>query len=358
MLRWMTGWVVVWALLGLVGESWARQTVRLQGAGATFPNPMYQRWVTEYQRLHPNIKIDYQSQGSGAGIRAISERTVAFAGSDAPMPRRQREELARSGFEVLHIPTVAGAVVMAYNLPGVTSELRLSGEVIADIYLGKISNWSDRRIGELNPDVTLPSMAIVPAFRTDGSGTTFIFTSYLGTQSETFRETIGQGTNVRWPTGQGGRGNEGVTQVVQSTPGAIGYVELIYAVANNIPHALVRNREGKFVKASPETVANAGEGAAAEMRDDFLAVSLWNQPGDDVYPISGFTYILIFRDLGYLRNRTDAQALLDFLAWATSDGQALAADMGYAPLSPAVRDRVRRLLDSLTFNGEPMRPTR
>ncbi|MFN4242701.1 MAG: phosphate ABC transporter substrate-binding protein PstS [Tepidisphaerales bacterium] len=355
MLRWMMVLLWVVSLTGLTGVA-AGQTVRLQGAGATFPNPMYQRWVTEYQRLHPNIKIDYQSQGSGAGIRAITERTVAFAGSDAPMTRRQREELARNGFEVLHIPTVAGAVVMAYNLPGVTGELRLSGEVIADIYMGRISNWSDRRIAELNPGLSLPSMNIVPAFRTDGSGTTFIFTSYLSTQSEEFRETIGNGTNVRWPTGQGGRGNEGVTQVVQSTPGAIGYVELIYAAANNIPHALLRNRAGKFVKASPETVANAGEGAAQEMRDDFLAVSLWNQPGDDVYPISGFTYILIFRDLGYLRNRTDAQALLNFLAWATSEGQAMAAEMGYAPLSPAVREKVQTLLGSLTFRGEPIRP--
>lgn len=355
-MRYFVALLVLVLNLFLTGTLFAQGDIRLQGAGATFPNPMYQRWVTEYQRLHPQIKIDYQSQGSGAGIRAISERTVAFGGSDAPLTRRQREDLQRNGFEPVHIPTVAGAVVMAYNLPGLSGELRLSGEVIADIYAGKITNWSDARIAQLNPGLNLPNMNIVPAFRTDGSGTTFIFTSYLSTQSEDFRENIGSGTNVRWPTGQGGRGNEGVTQVIQSTPGAIGYVELIYAAANNIPHALIRNREGNFVKASPDTVANAGEGAAENMRDNFLAVSLWNQPGQDVYPISGFTYILIFKDLGYLRNRAEAQALLNFLAWATSDGQALAADMGYAPLSPAVRQRVTDTLNSLTFRGEPIKP--
>jgi phosphate transport system substrate-binding protein len=194
----------------------------------------------------------------------------------------------------------------------------------------------------------------VPAFRTDGSGTTFIFTNYLSTQSEEYRETIGSGTAVKWPTGQGGKGNEGVTQIVQSTPGAIGYVELIYAVANKIPYALVANRDGNFVKASPESVALAGESAAEAMKGDSLAVPLWNQPGKDVYPIAAFTYLIVYKDLSYLGEKSKAEALLKFMQWATTEGQSVASGMGYAPLSPAVRERVGKLLGTLHYSGEPI----
>jgi len=347
--------VILSVLLALSATVSTSAEVRLQGAGATFPNPIYQRWVTEYQKLHPDVLIDYQSQGSGAGIRAITEKTVAFAGSDAPLNKKQREDIEKLGLEAIHIPTVAGAVVLAYNLPGFSGELKLSGEVIADIYGGKVTMWNDAKIAALNEGAKLPALSIVPAYRTDGSGTTFIFTNYLSTQSESYRETIGSGTAVKWPAGQGGKGNEGVTQVVQSTPGAIGYVELIYAQANKIPFALVKNKDGKFVKASPETVALAGDGAASAMSEKSLAVPLWNQPGENTYPISAFTYIIVYRDLNYLGDKGKAQTLANFLAWATTDGQSVASGMGYAPLSPAVREKVTALIGTLKYSGEPIK---
>lgn len=346
--------VVVSALTVMsVGLS-AQAEVRLQGAGATFPNPIYQRWVTEYQKKNPNAVIDYQSQGSGAGIRAITEKTVAFAGSDAPLNKKQREDMEKAGLEPVHVPTVAGAVVLAYNLPGFTGDLKLSGEVVADIYQGKITTWNDPKIVELNPDAKLPAINIVPAFRTDGSGTTFIFTNYLATQSESYRESIGSGTAVKWPTGQGGKGNEGVTQVVQATPGAVGYVELIYAQANKIPSALMRNKDGKFVAATPASVALAGDGAAAAMSEKTLAVPLWNQPGEGTYPISAFTYIIVYRDLSYIGDKEKAQTLVNFLTWATTDGQGVADSMGYAPLAPAVREKVAGLIATLNYSGEKL----
>ncbi len=230
--------------------------IKLQGAGATFPNPLYQRWVTEYQKLHPDIKIDYQSIGSGGGIKNLTDKTVDFCGSDAPMSAKEKEA---AGAEVVHLPTVAGSVVLAYNLPDVGGDMKLTGPMIAEIYMGKISKWNDPRIVDLNKDLKLPDLAITPAYRTDGSGTTFVFTNYLATQSDQYIEAVGAGKQVKWPVGQGGKGNEGVTAVVQGTKGAIGYIELNYATANKIPYAQVKNKAGKFVKASPDTVSAASE---------------------------------------------------------------------------------------------------
>jgi phosphate transport system substrate-binding protein len=342
--------LVAVGLIGSVG-SVARAEVRLQGAGATFPNPIYQKWVTEYQKSHPDVKIDYQSIGSGGGIKAITEKTVDFAGSDAPMTRKERN--AAPG-KLIHIPTVAGAVVAAYNLPGVDRELKLTGEVLAQIYQGKISKWNEAPITALNANVKLPDLAITPVWRTDGSGTTFVFTNYLITQSDDFASSIGAGKQVKWPVGQGGKGNEGVTAVVHQTAGALGYVELNYAAENDIAFALLQNREGQFVRASADSVAAAGEGALAAMNDD-LAVNIWDQPGEAAYPVAAFTYVIVYQDLSYLRDQSKARALLDYLKWSVGpDAGKLAADMGYAPLSDGVRTKVNEAIGSLTWSGEPL----
>ncbi len=298
----------------------ASAQVRLQGAGATFPEPLYQRWVSEYQKSHPLVQIDYKGIGSGGGIKGITDKTLDFAGSDAPMSSSERQ---KAGDEVVHIPTVAGAVVPAYNLPGVSGELKLTGPVIADIYRGVITKWNDSKIAAINAGLTLPDMEITPVYRTDGSGTSFIFTNYLAGQSSEFKDGIGAGKTVQWPVGQGGKGNQGVTAVVQTTPGALGYIELAYAIQNKLPFALVQNRDGKFIKASPQTVTAAGEGALASMTSS-LAVNIWNQPGENTYPISAFTYVIVYKDLGYLKDQQKAEALVDFLSWATTEGEKLA----------------------------------
>ena len=338
--------IVLVSLLGLVATA-ARAEVLLQGAGATFPNPLYQRWTSEYRKQHPEVKIDYQSIGSGGGIKGITDKTIDFAGSDAPMSKK---EMAAAGGQIVHIPTVAGAVVPAFNLQGV-GELNLSGPVLADIYTGKITKWNDPKIAELNDGRQLPDVAITPVWRTDGSGTTFVFTNYLATQSEEFKNSVGMGKQVKWPLGQGGKGSEGVAAAVQQTPGAIGYVEANYASANKIPFAAVKNHAGKFVKASPQSVSAAGEGAIAKM-DKSLAVDIWNQPGDAAYPISAFTYIIVYKDLGYLKDQNKAKALVDFLKWATNEGQSYAGEMDYAPLSDGVKKKVADAIESLQWQGQ------
>ncbi|MGC4030531.1 MAG: phosphate ABC transporter substrate-binding protein PstS [Tepidisphaeraceae bacterium] len=314
----------------------AHADVKLQGAGATFPNPLYQKWVTEFQAANPDVKIDYQSIGSGGGIKAITDKTVDFAGSDAPLTKKQMEALAG---KAVHIPTTAGAVVLAYNLPGFSGDLKLTGEIVADIFSGKIKTWNDPRLAAINSG--LPATAITPAWRTDGSGTSFVFTSYLGTQSEDFKQTIGVGTQVKWPVGTGGKGNDGVAAAVRSTAGAVGYVELNYATANKIPFALLQNKAGKFIKASPETVSKAGEGAAAEMKPEKLAVGIWNQAGDEAYPISAFTYLIVYGDLSNIADTAKKDALVKFITWAVSPegGQKLSTSLDYAPLAPAVAEK-------------------
>ncbi len=329
--------------------------VRLQGAGATFPNPLYQKWVTEYQKSRPNVQIDYQSIGSGGGIKAITEKTVDFAGSDAPLGKAELEK-AGGADNIVQVPSVAGGVVAAYNVPGIDKDLKLSGEILADIYLGKIANWNDARIAELNPDVKLPAMAITPAYRTDGSGTTYVFTNYLATQSDDYKSKVGMGKSVKWPIGQGGKGNEGVTAVVQQTPGAIGYIEQNYANANHIPFAAIRNQSGAFVKASPKSVSSAGEGAVEQLKGHVLKADLWNQAGAEAYPIASFTYLIVYKDLNSVKTAEQAQALVDFLWWATRDGQKLAAEMDYAPLADGVKAKVEEALKSLTYQGSAIRP--
>jgi phosphate transport system substrate-binding protein len=338
--------------LGVAGAALA--AARLQGAGATFPNPIYQRWVSAYQKQHPDVRIDYQSIGSGGGIKGILGKTVDFAGSDAPMSAKEQ---AQAGAPLVHIPSVAGSVVPAFNLPGYNGELKLSGDVLAEIFMGHVTSWNDPKIAELNQGARLPNTPITPAWRTDGSGTTFVFTSYLATQSESYKSSVGAGKSVDWPAGQGGKGNEGVAAIVQQTPGALGYVELNYATKNNLPFASMKNKAGKFVKATPESVSKAGAKAADKMSPDKLIADLWNQDGEDVYPIAAFTYIIVYKDLGYLKDGAKAQALVDFLGWATSNGQQMATEMDYAPLPDSVRTKVKDALGQLTFNGRPLRPS-
>jgi phosphate transport system substrate-binding protein len=326
--------------------------VRLQGAGATFPNPLYQRWVSEYQKSHPDVKIDYQSIGSGGGIKGITEKTVDFAGSDAPM---NKKELEAAGGEanIVEVPSCAGAVVPAYNVPGV-SELKFTGEALAGIFMGTISKWNDAQIAASNPGVKLPGLAIMPAWRTDGSGTTYVFTNYLTTQSEPFKTTVGAGKQVKWPAGQGGKGNEGVSAAVQQTAGAIGYIEQNYADANHIAYGSVKNKAGKFVKASADTVSAAGQGAAGDLKGTILAANIWNQPGDNAYPIASFTYLIVYKDLNNLKSKAQAEALGDFLWWAAHDGQKLATELDYAPLAQGVQQKVEEALRTLTFSGKTL----
>lgn len=328
--------------------------IRLAGSGATFPAPFYKRLVAEYQQLHPDILIDYASIGSGGGIKNITDKTVDFAGSDAPMSKRELEA-AGGADNLIEIPSCAGGVVPTYNLPGVEGDIRFTGELLAEIYMGKVTRWNDRAIASLNHGVKLPDTAITPVWRTDGSGTTFIFTNYLATQSDEFTSTIGMGKQVKWPLGQGGKGNEGVTAVVQKTPGALGYVEQGYADNNDLAYGYVQNRDGNMVKASPETVSMAGAGAVSKMSGAILAADIWNQPGSDAYPIASFTYLIVYRDLNNLENKEEAQALVDFLWWATHGGQKFAEELDYAPLAEPVQKKVEGALRMLTYKGERLK---
>lgn len=329
------------------------QDVRLQGGGATFPAPMYQRWVTEYQKLHPKVKIDYQAIGSGGGIKGITDKTFDFAGSDAPLNAKQIEGLGGED-KLVEIPTVAGAVVLAYNLPDFQGDLKLDGSTVADIFLGRIKNWNDRKIAAMNPGAKLPALPITTAHRADGSGTSYIFTNYLATQSQEFKEQVGTGTQVEWPGGQGGPGNAGVTKIVQTTKGGIGYIELAFAIQNKIPFALLKNKDGNFIKATAQSVAVAGAEAARNMKGSILAVPLWNQAGKDVYPIAAFTYIIVYKDLNNLKSKEQAEALIGFLNWAASDGQKLASELDYAPLDPAVQKHVAEALKTVIYSGQPV----
>ena len=335
-----------------LGTVAASAQTRLQGAGATFPQPLYERWVAEYQKLHPDIQIDYQGIGSGGGISNITKKTIDFAGSDAPMNKKELEGIGADN--VIEIPSCAGGVVPAYNLPGIDKDLNFTGDILADIYLGKINKWNDAKIAAINPGVSLPDLAITPVWRTDGSGTTFVFTSYLATQSKEFVNHIGIAKQVKWPIGQGGQGTQGVAQAVSQTKGAIGYVEQNYADKNNIKYGLVKNKAGKFVKATPKNVSLAGEGAADKMKGEILAANIWNQSGDDTYPIASFTYLIVYKDLNNVKSPQQAQALVDYLWWATHNGQELAPELDYAPLSQTVQGKVETALRAITYKGQPI----
>ena len=328
------------AVAALAGATLVAQTVQINGGGATFPYPIYSKWFSEYNKLHSNIQINYQSQGSGFGIQQVTKRTVCFGATDGPMTQDQL--LAAPG-KILHFPTVLGAVVPVYNIPGISQELKFSGPVLADIFLGKITKWNDAAIRKLNPDVTLPGSDIVVVHRSDGSGTTYIWVDYMAKVSPEWKQRVGVATSVNWPVGLGGKGNEGVAAQVTQVPGSLGYVELIYALQNKISYGSVQNASGKFVKASVAAVTAAAAAAAKQMPADFR-VSITNAPGDEVYPISSFTWLLLYENHP---DKARAKVMVDFLKWALTDGQKFAADLGYAPLPKEVVDMEMKALTTV-----------
>jgi phosphate transport system substrate-binding protein len=339
--------IVVLSLLAVLAGckgSGGGGAVFLHGAGATFPNPLYQKWMSEYGKLYPNVKIDYQSIGSGGGIKQIQSQTVDFGASDSPM---KDEDLKAAPGEILHIPTVLGAVVLTYNLPSISQQLRFAPDVIADIFLGKIKKWNDARLGKDNPGITLPTTDIVVVHRSDGSGTSAVFTDYLSKVSSEWKEKVGTGTSPNWPVGIGGKGNEGVTGQVKNTPNTIGYVELAYATQNKLPVALIKNKGGEFVSPTLDTVTAAAAESLSVTPED-LRVSITDPNSKTAYPISSYTYILVYKEQ---KDAAKGKALADFLWWGIHDGEQHAKDLLYAPLPPEIVKRAEAKIKSMTAGG-------
>ena len=320
---------------GTIGTASGQMTIN--GAGATFPYPIYSKWFDEYAKVDPSVRFNYQSIGSGGGQKQILAQTVDFGASDGPM---SDDNLAKAPGKILHIPTVAGADVVAYNLPG-NPALKLDADTIAGIFLGNVKKWNDPKITALNPGVSLPDQEIVVVHRSDGSGTTYIWTDYLSKVSAEWKQRVGTNTSVNWPTGIGGKGNEGVAGQIKQTPGALGYVELIYAIQNKMPYADVKNSAGAFVKASIESVTAAM--ATAQIPDDFR-FSMTNAPGQDSYPIAGATWLLVYEQQ---KDAAKGKKLVEFLKWALTKGEAMAKELSYAPLPDALRDRVLKRVDEI-----------
>jgi phosphate transport system substrate-binding protein len=319
--------VCVLLALPVVGQT------TLNGAGATFPNPMYSKWFSEYGKSHSGTQINYQPIGSGGGIRQVTAGTVDFGASDMPMTD---EQLQDAKFKILNIPTVLGAVVPAYNIPGVSGEIKFTPDALAGIFLGKISKWNDKALASANPGINFPDANIIVVHRSDGSGTSFIWTDYLSKVSPEWKSQVGSDTSVKWPIGMGGKGNEGVAGLIRQLSGSIGYVELIYAVQNKIPYGAIRNSSGAFVKASLESVT-AAAASAPKMPADFR-VSITNAPGKDAYPISSFTWLLIPEQS---KDSAKGKILSDFLSWMVTDGQQMTAALSYAPLPDNVASKVK-----------------
>jgi phosphate transport system substrate-binding protein len=311
----------------------------LNGAGATFPYPMYSKWFSEYHKLHPEIQVNYQPIGSGGGIRQVIAGTVDFGATDGPMTDDQLKEAKA---KILHLPTVLGADVPAYNIPGVSVELKFTPEALAGIFLGKIAKWNDKAITSANPGINLPDRDIVVVHRSDGSGTTYIWTDYLSKISAEWLSEVGRGTSVKWPIGLGGKGNEGVAGMIRQLPGSIGYIELIYAVQNNITYGSVKGAAGNFVKASLDSVT-AAAASAPKMPPDFR-VSITNAPGKDAYPISSFTWLLIPEQS---KDAAKGKILADFLNWMVTDGQKMTAALSYAPLPEAVVQKEKEAIKTV-----------
>jgi phosphate transport system substrate-binding protein len=339
----------VFGLIGTLAATAAAAQVRLNGAGATFPNIIYQNWIITYNRQFDNVELNYQSIGSGGGIRQFSDKTVDFGGSDAPMSDSAIVAIAGN---VFHIPTVLGAVVPTYNLPGVSAAIRFTPDVLADIFLGRITQWNDARLAAVNPGVTLPRSDIIVVHRSDGSGTTYVWVDYLTKVSPEWARRVGRGTSVNWPVGLGGRGNEGVAATVRQTPGAIGYVELGYALITRMAVGQVRNRAGNFITPSLESVTAAAAGAMAEMgpNTDFR-VSITDPAGADGYPVSSFTWLLVRKTYP---DEAKARELVKFVWWALTEGQATAAGLGYAPLPKEMLPWIEARLKSITVGGQPV----
>ena len=329
---------ILWILSMAAASAMAVQAVEtINAAGATFPAPIYQKWFEEFHKLHPDIQINYQAIGSGGGIRQLTEGTVDFGASDMPMTNEQMSKITK--FKVLHFPTVLGGVVPTYNVSGVGS-LKFSGATLAGIYLGNIKKWNDGAIAKENPGVKLPNQDITVVHRSDGSGTSFVFTDYLSKVSPEWKSKVGSNTSVSWPVGLGGKGNDGVAGLVRQTPNSIGYVELIYAVQNKMEYGSVKNAAGNFVKADFNTVTDAAAGAAKDMPADFR-VSITNAPGKNAYPISSFTWLLIPEKID---NAAKRMAITEFLKWMMTTGQADTQAMSYSPLpKPVVAKEMKQI---------------
>jgi len=337
--------LLVLALMFALAAPTSAQTL-INGAGATFPYPIYSKWFDVYAKVDRSVRFNYQSIGSGGGIRQILERTVDFGATDGPMTD---EQLKKAPAELLHIPTVLGAVVATYNFPG-NPKLRFTPEILADIFLGKIAKWNDPRIAAENRDVKLPDQPIVVVHRSDGSGTTYIWVDYLSKVSKEWQEKVGRGTSVRWPVGLGGKGNEGVSGQVKSTPGTLGYVELAYAIKNNLPVAAIRNQAGKFIEPTIQSTTAAAASAAKTMPADFR-VSLTDPAAPDAYPIASFTWLLVYKEQV---DPVKGQALVKFLRWAIQEGQKYTADLLYAPLPAPVVKQIEAKLGQITSQGKAL----
>jgi len=344
--RLVVGLVVAVCAVLSAGVVPATAQLLINGAGATFPYPIYSKWFDEYAKISQGVNFNYQSIGSGGGIRQITARTVDFGATDGPMTD---EQLKAAPGELFHVPTVLGAVVATYNLPG-NPKLRFTPEILADIFFGKIAKWNGARIKDANPNVSLPDQPIIVVHRSDGSGTTYIWVDYLAKVSSEWEQKVGRGTSVKWPVGLGGKGNEGVAGQIKNTPGALGYVELAYAIKNNLPAAAIRNQAGKFVEPTIRSTTSAAAGAAAEMPADFR-VSLTNAAGDDAYPVASFTWLLVYREQP---DEVKGKAIVNFLWWAAHDGQKYAADLLYAPLPAPVVKQIEAKLRQVVYQGRPL----
>lgn len=328
----------------------APETVTLNGAGATFPYPLISKWSSEYNKIKPNIQINYQSVGSGAGIKQITEKTVNFGATDAPLTEQEFSNV--SG--ILQIPETIGAVVVAYNLPGIEKGVKLSGDVVADIFLGKIKKWNDPRITSPNPDIQFPDKDIIVAHRSDGSGTTFVFTDYLTAVSPDWKSKVGKGKSGNWPVGLGGKGNEGVSGLLSQNPYSIGYIELAFAKLQNIPYAYIKNKTGKFIEPTLETTASAAAGAVPTLPAgdvSWSSVSIVDAPGENSYPIGSFTYLLVYKDQ---TDQTKGKILAEFLWWAVHDGQKYSSELLYVPLPDAVVSLNEKTIRLMNYNGQPL----
>ena len=337
-----------------------QQTITLNGAGATFPFPLIDKWTAEYHKIKQNVQINYQSIGSGGGIRQFTQKTVDFGATDAPLTAQQ----FTNATGVLHIPETIGGVVPTYNLPGITSGLKFSGTVLVGIYLGTITKWNDTQLQALNPTANLPNKDIIVVHRSDGSGTTFVWTNYLSDVSSQWRTTVGKSTSVNWPTGLGGKGNEGVAGIVSQNPYAIGYVEFIYAKNNNLPWGDVQNAAGEFVEPNLQSFTAASTAAAVSLpmgNQSWSTVSIVdsivnNTQATGAYPITSFTYLLVYKELNGVPNMTrdKANVLVQFLWWAIHDGQNYSADLAYVPLPQSVKTNDEATIRMITFNGEQL----
>jgi phosphate transport system substrate-binding protein len=335
--RWSGRLLGLALVFGLSVTASAQMTIN--GAGATFPYPIYSKWFDEYAKVDPSVRFNYQSIGSGGGQKQILAQTVDFGASDGPM---SDDNLAKAPGKLLHIPTVAGADVITYNLPG-NPALKFDSSTIADIFLGKIKKWNDPQLAALNPGIKLPDQEMIVVHRSDGSGTTYIFTDYLSKVSPEWKSKVGTNTSVNWPAGIGGKGNEGVSGQVKQTPGAIGYVELVYAIQNKMPYGDVKNADGGFAKASLESVTAAM--STAQIPDDFR-FSMTNPPGKESYPIAGATWLLVYQQQ---KDAAKGAKLVEFLKWMETKGEQMAKDLDYAPLPESLRDRVLKRIDEIKY---------